>query len=104
MGPIGVVINTNESPRITEQKLYATVEVKLKSAGIEVVSRAKGSLNTPYLVVNVGTVVDLCRNIRVIGCCRQEVFNDSNRTLYLDLGKENMFAYTILSGESKKFL
>jgi hypothetical protein len=31
-----------------------------------------------------------------------EVVNDSNRTLYLDLGQEKMVAYTIPSGESKK--
>jgi hypothetical protein len=31
-----------------------------------------------------------------------EVFNDTNRTLYLDLGQGKMTAYTILSGASQK--
>lgn len=31
-----------------------------------------------------------------------EVFNDSNRTLYLDMGQGRMTAYTILSGTSQK--
>lgn len=31
-----------------------------------------------------------------------EIFNDSNRTLYLDVGQDKMIAYTIPAGSSKK--